>query len=571
MTSYKGFTAVVLVFGLLISLTSLVMGQGAPTLVPPTLVPSLPIPILDIVPTQSTIARLQSAGRVRVGVLYNEPPFGELTLRGEVRGFDADLARKLAEAWGIEIDFVQVTRTSGIEALKRGEVDMLIAAQVHERSLAREVEFSQPYRVGKQAMMVRNDDEAQTLFNMVNRTVGYVLGTEGQRAIESWQAETGLTLASKDYFTLDKALGGLFAGEVDGVVARQEHLLRVAGNQLFSLKVLDEPVSVEPFAVAISRQDVSFRQLIDRTLQFFIEDGTMETLYSTYFQGQAFQMDTSPVWAGVGDTAPTPNQFSTELRLPQEYVLARIQSTGKVRVAGLFPLPADALDSVRRVDTMNRQVIEMLAQRWGVSVELVEGGDVYELLELGLADIAVGVKLDWAFANRVDYSQPYMLHGDRLMVKTNISVSGFNDLRNKWIGIMNSDEGAQERAQGWADSITARVRFYNTSEANAADAMLVENNADVVYADSLKLLGHLSANSTTLRLTERWYSRNYIGFALPRNDVDFRHLVDYTLQEMQSDGTLGNMLALVIPPNEDKPIFLITPGSDDYYGITLDS
>ena len=564
----------VLIFWVLLGVLSVawaVHGQGVPTLVPPTPVPTPQTPILDTVPTQSTVARLQASGQVRVGVLYNEPPFGELSVRGDVRGFDADLARRMAEAWGIEVVFVQVTRQSAIDALTRGDVDMLLAAQVHERSLAQVVEFSQPYRVGRQAMVVRNDDEARTVLNMLNRTVGVVLGTEGERALQAWQAERGLAFQTREYLALDKALSGLFAGEVDGVVARQEHLWRVAGSQIFSLKMLEDAVSVEPFAVALPRQDVNFRQLVDRTLQYLISDGTIGGLYVTYFQGQAFPIDASPVWENVGDAPPRLADVSAELRLPQEYTLARMQGAGVVRVAGMATLPADADESLRRFDVFQRQVIETMARRWGVSVVYVEGGDVYELLELGQADMAAGVLLDWAYAQRVDYSQPYMLRGDRLMTKKNASISGFNELRNKWIGIMAGDEGAQARAQAWADSINARVRFYNTFERNAANTLLTENNADAIYGDSLRLVAHVAAQPDALRLTERWYSRRYVGFALPRNDVDFRHLVDYTLQEMQEDGTLGNLLGFVIPPNDERPQFLITPGSNNYYGLSLDS
>lgn len=555
---------------------TLLAQQPAPTLVPPTLVPTPVRPILDTVPTESAIARIVRDGRVRVGVLFNEPPFGELTVRDEVRGFDADLARKMAELWGVEVVFVQVTRQNGLDMVRSGAIDLLMGAQVRRRELDALVEFSLPYRISRQAVMVRNDDPAENIFNLTNRTLGYVLGTPAEQALRSWQARTGITLNTQPYLTLDQALSALFAGEVDGIVGRVEDLLRVAADQVFSARVLEDVVEPEPFAIAMQRQDVNLRNLVDRTLQYLNTSASapgsgtfLESLYATYFSGQAIAVDTLPIYDNIGDSAPRPDQFAQDIRFPAQYALPRMLEERVVRVAGLFPPAEGASDADRRLYEVNRQLVEAMAARWGMRVELVEGGDVFELLELGLADMAVGVTLDWNYANRVDFSQPYAFFGDRLMIKARSSVRGFNELRGRWVGIMSNDPGAQERAQAWASSINATVRFYTTTEQGAADAMLRENNADVVYGTSLKLLQHLAANPNELSLTDRWYSRRYLAFAVPRNDIDKRLLIDYTLQELVEEGALNTLIAPLMPPGGEMPQFLTLPGRDEYFGLQL--
>src|SRR5690606_9823401 len=87
-------------------------GQAEPvgTLVPPTLVPQLDTGEGEGVVAESGIARIVNTGRVRVGVLANQPPFGELNVRGDWNGFDADLGRAIADTWGVEVRFKQVTR-----------------------------------------------------------------------------------------------------------------------------------------------------------------------------------------------------------------------------------------------------------------------------------------------------------------------------------------------------------------------------------------------------------------------------------------------------------------------------
>ncbi|MFN8447968.1 MAG: hypothetical protein U0521_05120 [Anaerolineae bacterium] len=51
----------------------------------------------DALPSESGVARIARDGKVRVGVLYNEPPFGVFGIRVRNLVFDADLACAMAE------------------------------------------------------------------------------------------------------------------------------------------------------------------------------------------------------------------------------------------------------------------------------------------------------------------------------------------------------------------------------------------------------------------------------------------------------------------------------------------
>ena len=156
------------------------------------------------------------------------------------------------------------------------------------------------------------------------------------------------------------------------------------------------------------------------------------------------------------------------------------------------------------------------------------------------------------------------------MVPTNSRIQGFNDLRGRWIGILIGDETARERAQAWADSVNASVNFIQTPERSAALTILDLDNADVIYANNLSLIPHLEASPNALRLTDRWYSRSHYALALRQNDIDFRLLLDYTIQELIIDGTLQRLSAPLLMSDE-FPVFDIIPGEPAWSGISLSS
>jgi polar amino acid transport system substrate-binding protein len=546
--------------------------DAAPTLTPPTLVPQPAAQVIDALPSESGIAQIVRAGRVRVGILFNEPPFGELNVRGDVSGFDANLARAMAEAWGVEIALVQVTRQTALDMLAAGDVELLMAALPHMRAFDSRIEFSQTYYPTNQALLVREGDGAAGLADMANRRIGVVLGTRAEEAVAYWQRRTGIQISVQPYLTLDQAIVALVNSEIDGVVANRIRLTR-AVTQPGIARFVEEPVMPEPLAAAVRRQDIHLRNLINRTLQYLEASGKLSEIHRTNFANAAYPGLTRR-YANIGEDAPRPDQFGQDIPFPAQYVIPRMQTDSTLRVAGLTDLPADAPASERLLDSAQRALVQTLAGRWGVNVVSVPGGG--EQVESGAADLLVGVQADWNMAGQVDFTAPYIARGELLMLPANSAVSGFGDLRGRIICIFNSEPEAEARVLALAQDARAILGgfFRVLREQDAAFSMLADNNCNAVFGDSLRILPLVQAQPDALKLLTdqdgraRLYSRSLFSLAVARNDVDFRLLVEYTLQEMALDGTLAQILAAVLPPG-DAVQLEIWPGSAEYLGYNL--
>ncbi len=550
--------------------------EGVPTLVPPTPLPAQNTDVDDALVTESALSRIQAEGVVRIGILFNEPPFGELNIRGDVVGYDAALGRSIAEAWGVESEFVQVTRQTALDALRFDEVDMLLAAQVRQRSLDPLVEFSQTYYRGSQTLMVRADEAAQTLPEMDGRVIGVVRGTPAEDGLAFWQQRTGANVSASFYLTLDEAIVALVNGEVDGIIGKRYELREASQPDV--TRVFEEVVRPEPYAIAVRRQDINMRNLINRTLQYLSQSGRIAEIHNEFFPARAYPVDTVPEWDGIGDEAPTPGQYTTDVTYPQQYTLPRVQASGVVRVAGVVQPGPDATVAEQRLAQANTQLAEAIASRWGVQLELVPNSadDPLAFIQRGEADLALGVIPTWDAVDRVDFAGTYLLRGKRLMVRENDDFTSFQDLRGQWIGTFATEPDAEALARELADSVNNNsANFYTIArDQDAAFEMLSEDTIDVVFADSVRLLPHLEDNPGALKLSDRcpscdpWYTREYLGVAVPRNDLDFRLLVDYTLQELWLDSTLDSALSSVTVPGESLT-FDVSPGASEYLGFSL--
>ncbi len=548
------------------------IGQAEPvgTLIPPTLVPVLDTGQGEGVVAESGIARIVNTGRVRIGILANQPPFGELNVRGDWNGFDADLGRTMADIWGVEVRFKQVTRQTALDQLQRRDVDLLIAAQVHHRDLDDDFEFSQTYHLGSQSVMVRaGDAEPKSLAELSEKRVGVVIATNGEDALGRWMPQSGIPVTVQRYTTLDQAYNALMNNEIDGMVASHFQLSRLA-TQPELIVILEEPLEVEPYAIAMPRQDVSLRNLVNMTLQYLRQQGRLNEIRQVHFPQVTYEV---AIWDGLGEEAPKPDQFPVEVSYPTQYVVPRLAANRVLRIA--IPRLSEGdnvLPSEQRLDTFYRSVVDEFARRWQVQPEYILVDDPVQGIEAvanGEADIAVGVEPSWDWDERVDFTEPYLLHGLRLMVPQNRNIFGFRELAGgRYIAFPRDKPEIEQFANDQALRENVRIRTLAAREPDFALQILEDKNADVALADSIALLPFIQQYPDDLQLTTRWYTEEYVVMATPRNDIDFRLLTEYTLQELARDGTLRRLLEPVMLP-EDIPRFDIWPGTGNYFGFNL--
>lgn len=92
-----------------------------------------------------TPEEIQSRGAINIGMLVDFPPFGLVNEEGNPDGYDADVARLLAEDLGVELNLVAVTGPNRIPYLLSNQVDILVASLGITPERAEQVDFSDPY------------------------------------------------------------------------------------------------------------------------------------------------------------------------------------------------------------------------------------------------------------------------------------------------------------------------------------------------------------------------------------------------------------------------------------------
>lgn len=97
---------------------------------------------------QSSVEKIKEAGKVRIGVFSDKPPFGYVDEKGENQGYDVYLAKRIAkDLLGDEtkVEFVLVEAANRVEYLESNRVDIILANFTVTPEREEVVDFASPY------------------------------------------------------------------------------------------------------------------------------------------------------------------------------------------------------------------------------------------------------------------------------------------------------------------------------------------------------------------------------------------------------------------------------------------
>lgn len=213
-------------------------------------------------------AAITKRGKIIVGVRADTKPFGFKDINGTLQGYDIELSKYLAKSIlgnSNAVEFVPVTAENRIEKLNSKEVDMLIATMSITNQRLLVVDFSDPYYVAGQALMVKSLSHVNSLRHLNNKRVIIVFGSTGEESIKMNVPEATVI----GFKTYTEAFEALVKGQADALIADDTVLLNYTIGHP-SVKLLPQRYSREPYAIAFRQGKDSER--LKKRVNFTIEN-----------------------------------------------------------------------------------------------------------------------------------------------------------------------------------------------------------------------------------------------------------------------------------------------------------
>ena len=243
--------------------------------------------------TSFTLNKIRNSAAIYVGYGESSSPFSYTNADGRVLGYSIDLCARIVDAVSARLELpglalVPVPTTAGSRQmmLESGTTDLQCDAVTNTLQRQRSVAFSvTTYAAGVKAL-VRRDSGIASIRGMQGKRVVTTAGTTSDSHIKAVAARQGVSLMYQLARSHGDSLRQVLDGRADVLVLDdvllQGLLVNLADADAARLVVLDESISVEPYAIMFRRNDSEFKKLVDETLTSLMKSGEFARIYDAW-------------------------------------------------------------------------------------------------------------------------------------------------------------------------------------------------------------------------------------------------------------------------------------------------
>jgi polar amino acid transport system substrate-binding protein len=142
--------------------------------------------VLPGVAAADTLDDILERGTLRVGMEPGYMPFEMTNKKGEIIGFDVDMAKRIAKAMGVKLELVSTAWDGIIPALITKKFDMIMSGMTLTQERNMKIGFAKPYIVIGQSILIDKKlaGEIKSYKDLNNKKykVASKLGTTGEQA-----------------------------------------------------------------------------------------------------------------------------------------------------------------------------------------------------------------------------------------------------------------------------------------------------------------------------------------------------------------------------------------------------
>lgn len=239
-----------------------------------------------------TLAKIKSSGSVTMGVRDSSGALAYTIGDGKYVGFHTEMSeRVLADIQKqlglpkLDIKRQLVTSQNRVPLVQNGTVDLECGSTTNNATRQKDVSFAVTTYVEEVRIAVKANSGINSIKDLNGKSVATTTGTTSVQTLRKNERAQGIDF--KEVMGKDHADSFLLleSGRADAFVMDGQIL---AGNIAKSkapadFKIVGEPLSVEPIACMLRKDDPAFKKAVDDSIKRQIADGSLAKLYDKWF------------------------------------------------------------------------------------------------------------------------------------------------------------------------------------------------------------------------------------------------------------------------------------------------
>jgi polar amino acid transport system substrate-binding protein len=210
------------------------------------------------------------------------PPMGYRDDKGNLVGFDIDLAKEVCKRLNYELKLQPIDWKLKQQELDSKNVDCLWNGYTITDERLAQNSITQAYMKNRQILVVKADSSIASLDDMAGKKLALQSGSSAQDALDpsaEFKAKLGSVL---QFDTNNKALMDLIAGGCDAVLMDEVVALHYVKTEA-KCKTLNVSLADEEYGVGFRKADTALRDAVQKTLKEMAADGTLAKISKEWF------------------------------------------------------------------------------------------------------------------------------------------------------------------------------------------------------------------------------------------------------------------------------------------------
>lgn len=228
----------------------------------------------------STLDKVRAEGVLVVGTEPEFPPFESWNAEHELIGFDIDLAKEIGKDMKVRVEFRDMAFDSLPAALDTGRIDLILSGMTATAERAKTRDFTTPYFRTQLCLLVHKDSPIHEPKDADGKRLVVKLGTTGDINAPKLFPKAVITkLDTEGACALE-----VIHGRADAFLYDRHSIVRHHQAHPDTTRALLEPLSDEPYAMAVRLGDEAFVEWLDDFLRRIRDDGRYDALYRKHFK-----------------------------------------------------------------------------------------------------------------------------------------------------------------------------------------------------------------------------------------------------------------------------------------------
>lgn len=231
-------------------------------------------------PVDVTWQQMQERGSWRVGMDPSFPPFETLNAQGAPVGYDVDLAREIADQWGLEVEIVAIGFDSLLDALQVQRVDAVISALPFDARRTQDVFYSLPYFEAGIRLVVEAEAEIAAVDDLAGRSVAVEWGSRGDAVARRLQRD-GVALERLTFQSSQEAITALVSGASDALLI-DGVTLQLAQGKGQPIRPVGSALESDPYVIAVPIDAPELQKAVNESLETLQQNGRLGLLQTRW-------------------------------------------------------------------------------------------------------------------------------------------------------------------------------------------------------------------------------------------------------------------------------------------------